>query len=192
MEMKTETKSEPLLEPDETRPDPLEGESDQDSVASPKPETKESENGHCVEHAVVETELEVPSETTENITPSDPLTTDPEEEFSTESKKVESEKTNDKSPEVVNLSDEDDVVEEEEDDNDDDEEEEDEVGNPDRPPGEDAVRDIEPDHLLPFHHGWRREVVMRKGNGQVRIVRSLLRIIKSHKLHSILCITTIL
>ena len=187
MDIKTETKAEPLLEPDETTPDPLEGEADQDTVASPKPETKESENGHCVEHAVVETET---SETTENITPSDPLMTDPEEEISTESKKVESEKTIDKSPEVVNLSDEDDVVEEDENDNDDDEEEEDEVGNPDRPPGEDAVRDIEPDHLLPFHHGWRREVVMRKGNGQVMIVRNLLRIIKSHKLHSILCITT--
>jgi len=160
--VKTETKAEP--EPDETRTNPLEDEDEQDKLTSPKQETKASENGDCVEHADVEKEPEVLSETAENSAQSDPLMTDPEEEISSESKKVENDN---KSPEVVNLSDDDDVEEEGEDDNDD---EEDEVGNPDRPPGEDAVRDIEPDHLLPFHHGWRREVVMRKGNGQVRII----------------------
>jgi hypothetical protein len=168
VDMKTEAKAEPIPEPDETTPNPVEDEVDKDTA--PKPETKDSENGQCVEHADVEIEPEVISDTTDSSTPSDPLLTDPEEEISNESKKVENEKANDKSPEVVNLSDDDDVEEDGDDDNDDDDEEEDEVGNPDRPPGEDAVRDIEPDHLLPFHHGWRREVIMRKGNGQVTTI----------------------
>merc|ERR1712126_140518 len=60
--------------------------------------------------------------------------------------------------ELVELSsDEDDVQEDEEDDLSDD----DEVGDPNKPPGEGASRDIDPDHLMPFHHGWRREVVMK-------------------------------
>lgn len=45
--------------------------------------------------------------------------------------------------------------------------EEEDLGNPSREPGEDAVREIEPDHLLPFKLGWKREVIIRKGNGQV-------------------------
>ena len=35
------------------------------------------------------------------------------------------------------------------------------VGDPSKIPGQDAIRPIDPDHLLPFHHGWRREVVMK-------------------------------
>lgn len=53
---------------------------------------------------------------------------------------------------------------ENEDGNDDDGED---VGNPEKPPGEDATREIDADHLLPFFHGWRREVVIRKGNEKV-------------------------
>ena len=62
------------------------------------------------------------------------------------------------------------VDDDDDDENDDEEEEEEEVdaGNPDRPPGEDAVREIDADHLLPFFHGWKREVVVRKGNPKVR------------------------
>ena len=35
------------------------------------------------------------------------------------------------------------------------------AGDPSKAPGENAVRPIDPDHLLPFHHGWRREVIMK-------------------------------
>ena len=37
----------------------------------------------------------------------------------------------------------------------------DETGDTSKPPGENADRTIDPDHLLPFHHGWKREVVMK-------------------------------
>ena len=60
--------------------------------------------------------------------------------------------------------DDDDVIEDVEDE----EEEEEDAGNPDKAPGEDAVREIDADHLLPFFHGWKREVVVRKGNAKVR------------------------
>ena len=59
--------------------------------------------------------------------------------------------------------DDDDVIEDVEE-----EEEEEDAGNPDKAPGEDAVREIDADHLLPFYHGWKREVVVRKGNSKVR------------------------
>ncbi len=50
----------------------------------------------------------------------------------------------------------------------DEDEEEDLVGDPNREPGADATRYIEPAHLVPFRFGWRREVVMRKiGIGSV-------------------------
>jgi len=45
---------------------------------------------------------------------------------------------------------------------------EEDLGDPSREPGEDAVREIEADHLLPFRHGWKREVIVRKGSGQVK------------------------
>ena len=35
------------------------------------------------------------------------------------------------------------------------------LGDPSKPPGENADRPIDPDHLLPFHHGWKREVIMK-------------------------------
>ena len=59
-----------------------------------------------------------------------------------------------KKPEVVELS----SDEEEESES----SEDDEVGDPSKPPGEGADRNIDADHLLPFHHGWRREVIMRQ------------------------------
>lgn len=73
-----------------------------------------------------------------------------------ESKKSPAKKS--RLPDVVSLVDEEDEEEESD---------EDEIGNPDRPPGDDSSREIEPDHLLPFHHGWRREVIVRKGNNQI-------------------------
>ena len=35
-------------------------------------------------------------------------------------------------------------------------------GDPSKKPGENAERHIDRDHLLPFHHGWKREVVILK------------------------------
>jgi len=63
-------------------------------------------------------------------------------------------------PELVELSSDEEEAEEEEE-SEEEESDDDEVGDPSKPPGEGASRDIDPDHLMPFHHGWRREVVMR-------------------------------
>ena len=38
----------------------------------------------------------------------------------------------------------------------------DEVGDPDKEPGEGAEKEIAEDFLQPFHYGWRRECVYRK------------------------------
>ena len=68
------------------------------------------------------------------------------------------------SVDVIDDDDDDDVIEDVEEE----EEEEEDAGNPDKAPGEDAVREIDADHLLPFFHGWKREVVVRKGDAKVR------------------------
>ena len=66
-------------------------------------------------------------------------------------------------PELVELSSDEEAQEEDEEEEEEEEEsEDDEVGDPSKPAGEGADKTIDPDHLLPFHHGWRREVVMRQ------------------------------
>ena len=41
-------------------------------------------------------------------------------------------------------------------------EDEDETGDPDKLPGDGAEKEIQPDFLVPFNFGWRREVVFRQ------------------------------
>ena len=53
------------------------------------------------------------------------------------------------------------IQEEEEEEEEDDE---DEVGDPSRDPGEGCTKYIDPDHLVPFRLGWKREVVRRENN----------------------------
>ena len=49
------------------------------------------------------------------------------------------------------------------------ESEDDETGDPSKPPGEGSEKTVDPDHLMPFHHGWRREVVMRLNERDVKV-----------------------
>jgi hypothetical protein len=73
------------------------------------------------------------------------------------------EKASKQEPEVVELSSNEDSESDQQQEEEEKEEPEkdDEVGDPDKQPGEGASRRIHPDHLQPFHYGWRREVVYR-------------------------------
>jgi len=59
--------------------------------------------------------------------------------------------------------------EEEEEEESEEESEDDETGDPSKPPGEGSEKTVDPDHLMPFHHGWRREVVMRLNERDVKV-----------------------
>jgi hypothetical protein len=116
--------------------------------------------------SIVEIEEKEMSEN-ENENENDNSTTDPlqtGEKSPEKSPEKPLDKSTEQNPELIDLSDEEEIEGEEEEE----EEDEDETGYPDRPPGEDATREIDPEHLLPFHHGWKREVVTRKGNAKVR------------------------
>ena len=55
------------------------------------------------------------------------------------------------------------LSDDEEDTQDDSQESEDDlVGDPNKEPGADTTRYVDPDHLVPFRFGWRREVIKRK------------------------------
>ncbi len=153
--------SKPEIEPDQPELESDHQEMEDETISEAvKVEVKADEK--VEKSSIVEIEEKEMSENENDNSTTDPLQTG--EKSPEKSPEKPSDKSTEQNPELIDLSDEEEVEGEEEEE----EEDEDETGYPDRPPGEDATREIDPEHLLPFHHGWKREVVTRKGNAKVR------------------------